>query len=199
MKGKIRSALFLDRDGVINKLVKYGERYDSPLKPDHIVLVFGIVDLIRWANLRNVPVVVVTNQPGVAKGKFDLEVANQINRRVRTMLMREGAKIDDFYLCPHHSEGKILEFSQNCECRKPKPGMLFQAAKEHCLNLSKSFLVGDRDKDIEAGIAAGCKTVLYYHDENNLEAIISANKSQPHYKVISHLEIIPILEKQLFS
>lgn len=197
MTTKSNTALLLDRDGVINKLVKRDRLYDSPFCIEDVVLIKDIDVLIKWVNQKNIPVIVVTNQPSIAHGRVRFRDVNRVNRYINKLLDKKGVKIDRFYLCPHHPEGKIAEFTKVCECRKPKPGMLTQAAKDFNLDLTKCFLVGDRDKDIEAGLAVKCKTILYYHEENNQEAIINARKSNPHFKVTSHKEIVEILEKEL--
>jgi len=141
-------AVFLDRDGVIN------EDRDDYVKNTHELKVFpGVPESIRKLNDAGYAVFVISNQQGVAKGiiaEMDLfAIQNEIARRVESV----GGKIAGFYYCTHLS-------SENCSCRKPKPGMILQAAREHEIDLAESFMIGDSEKDVFAGRNAGCGTIL---------------------------------------
>lgn len=176
---KNRSALFLDRDGVVNRMIKYETGWDSPQSPRDVALVPGIIEIIKWANERSVPVVEISNQPGVAKGKMSEETSTAIQLRVEELLKQNGAKIDAVYICPHRS-------TDRCECRKPKPGLLLRASREMNINLKKSVFLGDNESDALAGKAAGCTTVLFLHDEDEPEKIALAKLTTvPDYKVES--------------
>jgi D-glycero-D-manno-heptose 1,7-bisphosphate phosphatase len=144
-----RPAVFLDRDGTIN--VDKGHATDV----DAIELLPGATRAIQMLNEADMLVVVVTNQSIVARGLATEEDVRAMNDRLRHYLAEEMAYIDAFYYCPHHPA-----FGEPCDCRKPAPGMLLQAAEEHDLDLSRSFMVGDWWADIGAGIAAGTRTVL---------------------------------------
>jgi len=140
------SAVFLDRDGVLNRaFVREGKPYPPPSLSDVEILPRVEVAL---SNLKAAGylLIVVTNQPDVATGKTPRSVVDQINK-----FLRDSLPIDEFHTCYHADV-------DNCNCRKPNPGMFFEAARMHKINLTKSFMIGDRWKDIEAGIAAGCKT-----------------------------------------
>ena len=140
-------AVFLDRDGTINKEVRY--LHD----PDDLGLFPHAAKAIRLLNEANVPAIVVTNQAGVGRGYFAEEVVRAVHKRLAKKLAAHGAYLDAIYYCPHHPD-------EGCTCRKPNPGMLLQAAHEHTIDLQRSFVVGDKISDLEAGRRVGCRTVL---------------------------------------
>lgn len=196
----MNKALFLDRDGVINQVVKNSEgEYDSPQNIDEVSLVSGIEKLIGWANEIGIKVVEVSNQPGVAKGKMSMEKSEQIENKVSKLLEEKDVWIDKKYICYHHPRGVVPEYSLECDCRKPKPGLLMKAAKEMGIDLRSSVIVGDRDWDVIAGKAAGCKTILYLFKEDSLEKIKYAMDSPADYKSWSSDEILEIVKDILFK
>ncbi|MDO8521817.1 MAG: HAD family hydrolase [bacterium] len=146
-------AVFLDRDGTIN------EDTDYVSDPKKVCLIQGVREAIRTLNEHSIPVIVITNQSGVARGLHTESDIELVNAAISKQLKKGGAHIDRFYHCPHYPEGKG-KYVVDCECRKPKPGMLLRASKELKLDLSRSIMIGDKASDIEAGIAAGCRTVL---------------------------------------
>ena len=107
--------------------------------------------------------IVVTNQPVIARGEVSWEELNEIHKKMATLLGKDGAYVDAIYICPHHPDkgfgGERPEYKIDCDCRKPKPGLLLQAAKDFNIDLSQSIMIGDSDRDVEAGEAAGCKAV----------------------------------------
>lgn len=142
----MRRAVFLDRDGVINRaIVRDGKPY-PPASLGELEILPGVLEALQKLHDANYLLVVVTNQPDVARGNSKREEVEIINSFLSSQL-----PIDDFKTCYHDSGDK-------CNCRKPLPGALLEAAKEHDIDLSKSFMVGDRWRDIEAGASAGCKT-----------------------------------------
>jgi len=149
-------ALFLDRDGVVNEECHY------LFEPEKVVLTEGVGAAIRAANEAGFLVVVVTNQSGVARGLYTLDDVDAVHRRIVELLGEgeDAPRIDRFYCCPHHATAGMGEFLLDCDCRKPKPGMLLRAAAELGIDLSGSYLVGDMRTDLEAGAAAGCRTYL---------------------------------------
>lgn len=147
-------AVFLDRDGTINEEVNYlGDPAQLKLTP-------GAAKAIHLLNSHNIPVIVVTNQAGIARGYFNEAQMHLVHQALDLMLAPVNAKIDAYYFCPHHPTAGIGKYKTNCACRKPEPGMLHQAAQDLHLDLSKSYLVGDKLTDIQAGNHAGCQTVL---------------------------------------
>ena len=127
-------------------------------------------------------VIIITNQPGVARGKFTEETLIHINKYIEEALAEKGARIDETYYCPHHPEGIIKEYTRNCDCRKPKPGMILSAARDFNIDLKDSFVIGDRDIDVEAGKRAGCKTILLASEDppgNTKEPVAIADHVAP--------------------
>jgi len=150
----MRPAAFLDRDGTLNEEVGYLNRLDR------LVIFPWSVDAVRLLNRAGFAVVVVTNQAGVARGYFDEAFVHETHRVLASRLADGGGHVDGFYYCPHHPDAPPGPYQQRCECRKPRPGMLLKAASELSLDLERSFIVGDRWHDIEAGHAVGAKGVL---------------------------------------
>jgi D-glycero-D-manno-heptose 1,7-bisphosphate phosphatase len=160
-----RAAAFLDRDGVLNELVPdpvtgVGE---SPLSVADVRLVPGAAAAaLRLARLGFV-LVCVTNQPAAAKGTVSVAQLLAVHDRVVELLFEQGVKLAASRLCMHHERGVVPDLSGPCDCRKPAPGMLLDAARALAIDLSVSWMVGDTDADIAAGKAAGCMTLLIRH------------------------------------
>lgn len=160
-------AIFLDRDGTLNKYVGFLRNIDDlELMPD-------VSAAIKKINNSSYLAIVVTNQPVIARGEVTFDELHEIHNKLETLLGIDGAYLDAIYYCPHHPdkgfEGEVPELKINCECRKPKPGMLLQAAKDFNIDLSNSWMIGDDKNDILAGKAAGCHTILI--NKNNDEQI----------------------------
>lgn len=151
-----QKAIFLDRDGTINKYVGFLREVEQ------FELLPNTSEAIKKINNSGYLAIVVTNQPVVARGEVTFEQLDQIHNKMEALLGKDGAYLDGIYFCPHHPhkgfEGEIPELKVECECRKPKPGMLLQAAKDFNIDLSKSWMIGDSDNDILAGENAGCFT-----------------------------------------
>lgn len=152
-----QKAIFLDRDGTINKYVGFLRNIDEFELED------GAALGIKKINNSDYLAIVVSNQPVLARGEVTFDELQEIHDKMQTLLAIEGAYLDGIYYCPHHPtrgfEGEIPELKTECECRKPKPGMLLEAANRFNIDLSKSFMIGDSDNDIEAGKSAGCTTI----------------------------------------
>ncbi len=151
---KKNAAIFLDRDGTINEEVGY---LDSP---DKLVIFSSAFEAIRLINQSGLKTIVVTNQAGVARGLFGEDLVETIHAALREALRRNGALIDAFYYCPHHPTEGAPPYRQACDCRKPAPGLFLRAARELNLDLSASWMIGDRYNDIEAAHRAGARGVL---------------------------------------
>lgn len=153
-----QKAVFLDRDGTINKYVGFLTSIED------FELIDGIAETIKQINSLGYLVIVVTNQPVIARGEVSLNELQGIHDKMETLLGIEGAYVDAIYYCPHHPhkgyEGELLEYKIDCDCRKPKPGMLLNAAMDYNIDLCNSWMVGDSHNDIKAGLNAGCKTAL---------------------------------------
>lgn len=160
---KKQKAVFLDRDGTIN--VYKGFLTDI----DDFELISGISEAVKCINKSGYLCIVVTNQPVIARGEVTLEELSMIHNKMETLLGLKNAYVDGIYFCPHHPhkgyQGEIARLKIDCDCRKPKPGMLLKAAEDFNIDLSKSFMIGDSENDIKAGIAAGCRSVLINHEE----------------------------------
>jgi D-glycero-D-manno-heptose 1,7-bisphosphate phosphatase len=155
-------AVFLDRDGVINAMVYNAEfgLIDSPANPDEFQMLSGVVEAIRRINAMGFLAIVISNQPGVAKGKFTVELLEATREKMFRELALGGARLDDVYYCLHHPHAMLDVYRVVCDCRKPKPGLLQQAAAKWDISLSQSYFIGDGITDIVAGRNAGCKTFL---------------------------------------
>ncbi len=153
-----QKAIFLDRDGTINKLVGFLR------ETEEFELLEGVSEAVKKINASGFLAIVVTNQPVIARGEVSYEKLKEIHNKMETMLGYDGAYLDGIYFCPHHPhkgyEGEVPELKIECECRKPKPGMLLKAAGDFHIDLSRSWVIGDSENDILAGKAAGCRTVL---------------------------------------
>ncbi len=146
--------VFLDRDGTVIEEVGYLDRLDR------IDVYPYSVDAVRLLNRAGFTVVIVTNQAGVARGYFDEGFVAETHRAIGDTLEAGGARIDGFYYCPHHPDGTVAQYTRACDCRKPRPGLLQRAARELNVDLSRSFVVGDREHDAEAGRQVGARGVL---------------------------------------
>ncbi|GEP65552.1 histidinol phosphate phosphatase [Clostridium beijerinckii] len=151
-------AVFLDRDGTINRYVGFLKNIDD------LELIDGVDEAIKKINEKGYLAIVVTNQPVIARGEVSIQELEEIHNKMETLLGESGAYIDDIFFCPHHPDkgfdGEKTEYKIICDCRKPEPGMLLSAAKKYNIDLSKSWMVGDSESDMKAGISAGCNVVL---------------------------------------
>jgi D-glycero-D-manno-heptose 1,7-bisphosphate phosphatase len=147
-------AVFLDRDGVVIEDSHYlGDR-------NRVRLIPGSAEAVARLNRAGWPVVIVTNQSGVARGLFTEDDVDDVHAHLAELLRGYGARIDAFHFCPHHPEAEIARYRADCDCRKPQPGMLLRAAGDLGIDLAASWMIGDRVTDLEAGAAVGCRTVL---------------------------------------
>ena len=147
-------AIFLDKDGTLVDDIAYN------IDPRRVTLCSGAGAALRLLARLDYRFIVVSNQDGVAHGHFGEEDLDGVHHRLSDLLFREQLTLDGFYYCPHHPEGRIKMYSVNCMCRKPMPGMLVRAAREHDIDLHASWMIGDILHDVEAGNRAGCRTVL---------------------------------------
>lgn len=158
----MKPAVFLDRDGVINELVLNpltGE-YEPPHSPEDLLLISGVIPALRELQLAGFELFLVSNQPDYAKGKATLEQIHAVHGRLDHCLRAAGVQFREYYYCYHHPKGIVPEYSFVCECRKPKPYFLLKAARDYGIDLESSWMIGDRDTDIECGKGAGVQTIL---------------------------------------
>jgi D-glycero-D-manno-heptose 1,7-bisphosphate phosphatase len=147
-------AIFLDKDGTLIKDVPHN------VNPDLIELSKRAGEGLHMLQQHGYRLFIITNQPGVAKGLFAEDALGPIEARITELLSREQVVLDGFYYCPHHPEGTVGDYAAECDCRKPKPGLILRVAREHGVDLAYSWMIGDILHDVEAGKHAGCRTVL---------------------------------------
>jgi len=166
-------AVFLDRDGVLIKDM------DLLVRPDQIRILPGVAEAITLLKSAGFALLVVSNQPVVARGLVDESEVRALQREVEARLALEGAgPLDGFYFCPHHPKATLPAYRQVCDCRKPRAGLLHRAAAEHGIDLPASFMVGDRPTDIQAGWGAGCRTI-WVETGRHLDPPIESSESLP--------------------
>jgi D-glycero-D-manno-heptose 1,7-bisphosphate phosphatase len=154
MSSEFRSAVFLDRDGTLIEEVGYLDR------PERVELFPWAVDAIRALNRAAFRVVVVSNQSGVARGFFDEATVDQVHARIADGLADGGARVDAYYYCPHHPDGKVAEYARPCECRKPGRALVDRAVHEFGVDPERSFTVGDRWLDVALARTIGARGIL---------------------------------------
>jgi D-glycero-D-manno-heptose 1,7-bisphosphate phosphatase len=189
----MNKAVFLDKDGVLT--------VDNGNEKNYRTLEFypGMPDLIALFRKRGYLVFVATNQPIVARGTMSEKEVIAYLEKMRPLLkkMNKDAVIDKIYYCPHHPSAYVKEYRVNCDCRKPKPGMLLQAAKEYDVDLKKSYMVGDRLSDVIAGYLADCKTVQALtgmHDKEMIETDLKIPENvHPDHVIYNVLELKDII------
>ena len=152
-------AIFLDRDGVINK-----ERKDYVKSIEEFQILDGVPESIKMLKEKGFVVIVITNQSAINRGLVTIETLNEIHNHLQKILKDNNTSIDDFYFCPHIPD-------ENCQCRKPNPGMLIKAVQEHDLDMNQSFMIGNSLTDIQAAQKAGCKGILLNQNQTLLELI----------------------------
>lgn len=191
--GSLRPAVFLDRDGTVNEQMGYINHISR------FHLLPSAADAIRKLNKKNIPVVVVSNQSGLARGYFPVELLDEVHARMGELLAEDGASIDGLYYCSHHPDAKEEKYRQVCNCRKPKTGMLEQAALEMNLDLSRSYLVGDRWSDIKCAHYAGCTSVLVLtgYGRGDYQYIAPAQEVQPTHVAENLLEAVEWILKEI--
>jgi D-glycero-D-manno-heptose 1,7-bisphosphate phosphatase len=162
---KLQGAFFIDRDGTINVDVGY------LASPDGLEIYPGAAPAIRLINDAGLKAVVVTNQSGIARGLYTEQILDSIHDRLRLDLAKDGARIDAIYYCPHHANLGQPPYRLNCDCRKPRPGLLFRAAQEHGIDLSRSYVIGDKASDINLAknVGAGSALVLTGYGRRTLD------------------------------
>ena len=192
-------AIFIDRDGVVNELVYYPEHgmVDSPFTVDQYQLLPGVGQVVNAIHRANYLALLVSNQPGIAKGHMSEGTFRQIEDKMIAELAKDGAYLDGRYYCFHHPAAKIARFKTNCNCRKPAPGMLLQAAGDMDIDLSRSWMIGDGITDIKAGQTAGCRTILIGRMKCELCNLMEQLDARPDFVAANLSEAVGlILEKE---
>ena len=161
-------AVFVDRDGTINVNVEY---LDDPKK---LKIYPGVAEGLKKLKENSFKIIVITNQSGIARGFFSEERLKEIHQKMREELSKKGATIDGIYYCPHHPD-------DGCDCRKPNTGLFKKAVKEHNIDITSSYVIGDRMLDIEAGFKIGLKTVLVPEKKEKVKKEMKKSKIKPDY------------------
>jgi len=180
-------AVFLDRDDTIIKDPGYINN------PDQVNLVDGAVEALGELKALGYKLIIVSNQSGVARGIVTEDVLNEIHNRLKQLLSEKGVSLDAIYYCPYHPEGAVKKYRRESDLRKPNPGMILKAAKDIDIELSKSWVIGDRSRDIEAGFRAGCKTILI--NKPLYQADYLSDKPKPDYRSINLREAVNIIKQ----
>jgi D-glycero-D-manno-heptose 1,7-bisphosphate phosphatase len=174
----MNKAVFFDRDGVLN--------IDNDFVTDinQVILHENAAEMIAYCKNLGYKTFIITNQAVVARGMITEQKLLEINEDYKNLLLKyhSSANIDQIYYCPHHPHANLEEYRISCDCRKPKPGMILKAAQEYGIDLSKSFMIGDRISDITAGSLAGCKTIHFLSGKHAEKAIISDLKTDTEIK-----------------
>ena len=192
-------AVFLDRDGVINQLALFPDfgLIDSPLNPQQFKLMPDAAEAIKTFNRLGLKVVVVSNQPAIAKGKMSMDLFEEIRQKMKRSLAKNGAHLDAEYYCFHHPEAIRVEYKVKCNCRKPQPGLILKAAKELDVKTSKSYMIGDGLTDIKAGQAVGCKSILIGKIKCDLCRLMESMAVKPDIITPSLFAASKIIEKEM--
>jgi D-glycero-D-manno-heptose 1,7-bisphosphate phosphatase len=181
----LEKAIFLDKDGTLIPDIPYNA------DPELVSLSPYAGEALQSLQAAGFKLIVISNQSGVAKGYFNLEALRSINQRINFLLEPFDVVIDDFFYCPHFVSGSISEFAYDCDCRKPKPGLILDAANQLDINLSISWMIGDILNDCEAGNRAGCHTILL--DNGHETEWLVTEIRQPDYTVQNLLEAASII------
>ena len=177
-----RIAVFLDRDGTINEDAEYLS------DPNKLKLIPGSGEAIRLINEAGLLAIVLTNQSGVARGYFPEAQVGVVNKRLDLLLAQEGAKVDAYYYCPHHPTEGIAPYRMECDCRKPKTGMIEKAVKDMNIDFKASYMVGDKLSDLQMADDAGAKGILVRTGYGRkTESALAKENSESSYKTTDNL------------
>ncbi len=190
-------AVLLDRDGIIDEMVYYPDPgiVDSPFTPKQFVLTPGIGAALRAMKAAGYKLVLVSNQPSVAKKHMTMADFRKVQAKMRRLLEAEGVELDDERYCFHHPQARVTAYRADCACRKPKPGMLLDAARDLGLDLRRSVMIGDGLYDVLAGKRAGCRTILVANLNGTLSAKMDELEARPDHVARSVAEAADIVKK----
>ncbi len=193
----MKRGVFLDRDGVINAMVYDPDHgiIDSPTNLNQFRLLPGAGEAIKGIKEMGFLAVVISNQPGIAKDKFSLEILQAIDKKMKEELAQFGAHLDKIYYCFHHPEAIKKEYRKNSSYRKPNPGLLLKAAEELKIDLTSSYMIGDGLTDVQAGKRAGCKTILLGRLKCDLCKMMEDLEAKPDLIASDLSEAVKLIEK----
>ena len=182
-------AVFLDKDGTLIEDVPYN------VDPEQIRLTTGAGNGLQQLHQMGYQLIVISNQSGVARGYFPESALAAVEQRLCALLELFKVPLSGFYYCPHHPEGKVAEYAIECDCRKPAPGLLFQAARDRDIDLTASWFIGDILNDVAAGRGAGCQTILL-DNGNETEWLLSSERI-PHFRATDLAEAATIIRQEV--
>ncbi len=187
-----RPAVFVDRDGTINEQMGYINHVSR------FTFLPGTAEAIKLLNIHRFLVIVISNQSGVARGYFPIELVNEVHSRMKTMLEKEGAWVDAVYFCPHHPSGNVAEYRKACDCRKPATGMVRKAIDRFDIDLKSSYVIGDRLSDIEMAERLDLKGILVRtgYGRGEIEYLLPGSTLRPVYIADDLLEAVKWIIKR---
>lgn len=181
----MNKAIFLDKDGTLI------EHISDNVDPSLIKFTAGAKEALALLKSRGFLLIVISNQPGIARGYFKEDALEIVKRKIQEMLAPDGISLDGIFFCPHHPEGIVANYAITCDCRKPKPGMILCAAEAFQVDLTRSWMIGDMRHDMEAGNSAGCKTILV--DNGNDAEWVPSDSNRPSASVKSLKEAAELI------
>lgn len=192
----MKRAVFIDRDGVINEMAYFQDHgfVDSPFKLSQLRLINGVPKAISILNSMGFKVIIISNQPGIAKRKFTEQTFELIRKKMHEIINKQGGVIDDEFYCFHHPDSKIKKYKKHCNCRKPKPGLIEQAILKHNINVKKSFFVGDGIVDMIVAKKVRCASIFVGSLNSTLLTLFKEKKISPDYVVKDLLEATNIIK-----
>jgi len=197
----MEKAIFLDRDGVINDLVYLNEEgiIDSPFTVKQFKLIPKVPEAIKKLHSLGFKMILISNQPGIAKGHFSEETFKKICKKMNDLLLTKNSLLDDEFYCLHHPNAKVKKYKKKCNCRKPKTGLIKKATKLHNLDLKNSYFIGDGIVDMKVAKNIGCKSVFIGNVNSKLTKILKDKKIQPDFIAHDLYEASIILSGKKFS
>lgn len=185
-------AIFVDRDGVINEMVYIKEHgyVDTPSTPQQFKIIKGVTEAITKAKKMGYEIIIISNQPGIAKGYYSKKTFDAIRKKMHMILKRSKAKIDDEFYCLHHPNAKLIEYKKRCTCRKPGIGLLKMAIRKHDLDITSSFFIGDGIVDMEAAKKVGCRSIFIGNVNATITELFKRKKINPDYVARNLLDAV---------
>jgi D,D-heptose 1,7-bisphosphate phosphatase len=195
---KMKAAL-LDRDGVINALVYHEDAgiIDAPFTASQFKLLPRVPEAIRLLNHLGLKIAIVSNQPGIAKGRLKRETLEVFENIITSSVRGVNGKIDQVYYCLHHPDSQVAELQKSCQCRKPGIGMLTQAAHDLDVLLDECYMIGDGITDLQAGLRAGCRTVFIGRWKCEICQMVKSNDIRPHLVATDLWEACQLIQAEL--
>ncbi len=193
----LSKAIFLDRDGIINEMVFLTEHgfVDSPTNSKQFKLIKGVLQAIKIAKKLGYKIIIISNQPGIAKGYYNIKKFEEIREKMLLKFKKAKIVIDDDFYCLHHPNAKLIKYKKNCHCRKPKIGLIKKAVKIHNVDLKKSFFIGDGINDMESAKKAGCKSIFVGNVNSTITKLFKEKNINPEFVAKNLFEAIQFIKK----